>query len=331
MSVQKSNSLLWIVPWSLFMLLGCTSETHKKAIEKDKKVTRVFYLNSYQSSYSLGKKFTKTIEERAKENKLKLIVYFLSASSSDTPQQKAQKTIGVIQEINQFKPEVIIVSEDPGVERVIVPQLQQLDVPIIFTGVDWSARSYGLPPQKVIGMIDRPDLNMVYLNKAIVQDSISAIHVIGGNSEINRRAISYLTQWASNQNKDIVFNWANDIKQWGILFQEAQRENGLVLLLHEEGISDWDADEAEYIVSQYIKQPIVAFSSTLKKCAVFTYTASENEQANWAMDTALSAYSVSKGSAAQVSEYLQFYKPSLLEKINLAVDSTWIQSATEVK
>lgn len=312
------------------ILLGCNSLENAKEYDPSKKVKRVFYLNSYGSNYSLGQVFTKVIEDSARTNRLKLTVYFLNAKSSDTPREKGRKIQEVIQEIEHFDPEVIIISEDPGIERII-PYLSKLKVPIVFTGADWSVDSYGLPPNGITGIIDFPDLSIIDKNTGVENDSIKHVFVLGGNSEINKRSTPYLQHWADSTKRSIEFNWAKTQQEWEIFFQDGQQASSLLVLLSEEGVEKWDELEAEFIVNEYISVPVVSLSSTMANCALFTYYASEEEQAEWAMNKALSIYQSELGKLQKVKVFKKLYKSKFLEALGITADSIWLNESTAIQ
>ena len=57
-------------------------------------------------------------------------------------------------EIDAFKPDVVIASDDNAQKYVIVPYYKGTNQPVVFTAVNWDASAYGYPASNVTGMIE---------------------------------------------------------------------------------------------------------------------------------------------------------------------------------
>ncbi len=56
--------------------------------------------------------------------------------------------------INEFKPDVVIASDDNASKFLIKPYYKNADLPFVFCGVNWDAKVYDYPYKNVTGMIE---------------------------------------------------------------------------------------------------------------------------------------------------------------------------------
>lgn len=56
--------------------------------------------------------------------------------------------------IEEFRPDVVIASDDNASKYLIMPYYKDAELPFVFCGINWDASIYGFPYKNVTGMIE---------------------------------------------------------------------------------------------------------------------------------------------------------------------------------
>ena len=56
--------------------------------------------------------------------------------------------------LDEFKPDVVIATDDNAARHFVVPYLKPGALPVVFAGINWDASAYGFPSSTVTGMVE---------------------------------------------------------------------------------------------------------------------------------------------------------------------------------
>jgi ABC-type uncharacterized transport system substrate-binding protein len=121
--------------------------------KKPVKTHRIFYINSYHAGYGSSDDVMEGITETLASEDVEMKIYFHDAKRKTADPEIRQSVKDALKKIEKFKPDLLIVSDDNAVKDLIVPYFNNTDLPVVFCGVNWSAKQYNLG-DNVTGMLE---------------------------------------------------------------------------------------------------------------------------------------------------------------------------------
>jgi ABC-type uncharacterized transport system substrate-binding protein len=186
--------------------------------------------------------------------------------------------------VQEFKPDVVIASDDNAQKYLVVPYLKGGELPVVFCGVNWDASIYGYPTTNITGMIEE-DLVSEMLNKLQVHAQGKRIGYLSGNVETERKIVDiYNKRFFDGKMKTYLVNSMDAFKE---AFLRAQKEVDMLYIYNYSGIADWQPDEAEKFLFNNSKVPTGSHNSFMAPYVLYTVAKLPMEQGNFAAKTAL--------------------------------------------
>lgn len=238
------------------------------------------YHKGYAASDSVEAEILRSLPKGVVVEKFYLDAKRLDTKRSDSIVQAA------LQEIHQFRPDIIIASDDDAVKRIIVPYFKDSAMPIVFCGVNWSANEYGLPCKNITGMVEVLPLEQAIETVKQFYPSVRRLVVLSENSlsEFKNRTLLDTLYKRFGLMPDYFL--VNDFSDWKAAFIKANEEADLIYLPTNGAIKNWKNPEAKAFVYSHIKKPIFTCDDFMIDYAVFGFTKVAGEQGEWAAITA---------------------------------------------
>jgi ABC-type uncharacterized transport system substrate-binding protein len=262
-----------------FLFISCNSI-------KDGRTQRIFYINSYHAGYGSSDDVMEGITETLASENVELKIYFHDAKRKTTVQEIQQSVKNALQEIEDYKPDLLIVSDDNAVKDLIVPYFNNTDLSIVFCGVNWSAEQYNLG-DNVTGMLEVLPLRELLSEVISNYPETRKLVVLSENSlsEQNNRLL--LDTLYRNMGLGVSYSLASDFETWQTMFLEANKDADIIYMPTNGAIKNWNDREAKKSIEENFKVPIVTCDDFMMPFAVFGLTKVAREQGEWAAQTAL--------------------------------------------
>ena len=267
---------IWIGFLLLLLLFSCSSEN------------KVFYVNSYHQGYPPSDEVFQAIKnvfDSAQD--IHLETYFLDSKLNPSPEKIQQNVALALEQIQKFKPDLIIASDDDAVKYLVVPYLKGTKTPVVFCGVNWSANQYGLPAPNVTGMLEVLPLreNLQQIKKINPEARKMLILSENSTSEQNNRVL--LDTLFRSAGFEPEYELVNEFADWKSAFVDANETFDLIYLPTNGSIKNWNKDEAIETVRQNIRIPVFTCDDFMMPYCIFGMTKVASEQGEWAAKTAL--------------------------------------------
>lgn len=261
----------------LFLLL-IISFSYSNEIESKK----VLYINSYHEGYTWSDGIEKVIKSNLNKSKLniELKIFRMDSKRNKSKNFIEKKALEAKRIIEEYKPDVVIVSDDNAVKYLLVPYFNNSSIPFIFCGVNGSSKKYNLSKDNTTGMIE----------VKLVLDSIKNITKFTKGNKI-----AYLNDNTISAKKDGVFFenvlnksikkvYVNTLKQWKDEFLNIQNNADILFFGYPSGINDWTKSKAELkkFIKLNTKIPSTSWNASLKELTLLTFAMSSEEQGDWA-------------------------------------------------
>jgi len=192
-----------------------------------------------------------------------------------------------LEQIQKFKPDLIIASDDDAVKYLVVLHFKGKEIPVVFCGVNWSAEQYGLPAANVTGMLEVLPLMENLQQIKLFNPEARKMLILSENSTSEQNNKILLDTLFRSAGFEPEYELVNEFADWKSAFVDANQNFDLIYLPTNGAIKNWDKAEAVETVSQSIKVPVITCDDFMMPYCVFGMTKVASEQGEWAAKTAL--------------------------------------------
>jgi ABC-type uncharacterized transport system substrate-binding protein len=248
---------------------------------------RVFYVNSYHEGYPPSDEAMGAIREILKSAGIETRVDFLDAKRSPDEGGLAERGLRIAAEIEAFRPNLVIVSDDDAVKYVVVPRFRAGPLPVVFCGVNWSADQYRLDPSRATGMLEVVPVEEAIRELRAAFPGARRLRVLSEDSVSERSNRELLDPKYRALGLEPSYSLVGNFEAWKNEFLRAQREADLIYLPTNGAIRGWEAQAARGWVRTHIAKPVFTCDDFMMPYAAFGLTKVAREQGEWAAKTAL--------------------------------------------
>lgn len=245
---------------------------------------KILYIDSYNAGYEWSDGETRGIENILNNTGVELKILRMDTRRNDSEDFGKQAGMRAKSVLEDFRPDVVITSDDPAFKYVIMPYYRDAALPVVFSGINWDVSIYGGPYENTAGMIEvslTPQL-ISYLKEYSKGDRIG---FIAGNTATDRKNAEYYTK-LYNINFTRKYH-VTTFEEWKRDFLKLQEEVDIVILENNAGITDWDNNEAQAFVLENTKIPAGATMDWMPPYSLIGMTKIAEEQGEWSATTAL--------------------------------------------
>jgi ABC-type uncharacterized transport system substrate-binding protein len=231
-------------------------------------------------------------------------------------------------EIESWKPDLVILFDDPAVKYVLQASYKDAKLPFVFAGVNWDASKYGLPYKNATGMVE----------VAPVKALLASLRPYAKGDRVGYMTVDSETERIEGPayEKEIgrpftVARYAKSFAEWKEAFAKMQGEVDVVLFGNIAGLADWNDAEAKAWVLENTKVPSGCAYDFMMPYAMLGFTKIEDEQGIWASATALRILKGEAPSATPVTPNKDskiFMNPKLAGKAGVIFKPEVVRSAT---
>lgn len=251
-------------------------------------LTRISYINSYHRGYGSSDEVMRGIEEVLKPAGISLKTFFMDTKQHNSPAHLEKVTTEILTEIEKFKPHCLIASDDNAAKYIIAPHFKQGPLPVVFCGVNNSCGQYGLPTPHVTGMLEVLPVEQSITILKRMDPKIKTLTVLTENTTSARANRELLTPVYEAQGLTTRYVLVDTFEQWQAAFLQANQEADLICLPTNGAIKNWQADQAQKLLQENLRVPVLTHDDFMMPYAVFGLTKVAREQGQWAANTALS-------------------------------------------
>jgi ABC-type uncharacterized transport system substrate-binding protein len=245
---------------------------------------KILWVDSYHQGYEWSDDIENGIRDVLYETGVKLKIFRMDSKRNDTEMYGRDAGRRARDAVDEFKPDVVIASDDNAQKYLVVPFLKDSEQPVVFCGVNWDASIYGYPAANITGMIEE-DLVSEMLKKFQTYARGKRIGYLSGNVETERKIVEiYNKRFFGGEMKTYLVNSMNAFKE---AFLRAQEEVDMLYIYNYSGITDWHPAEAEKFLFNSTKIPTGSHIGFMAPYVLFTVAKVPMEQGNFAAKTAL--------------------------------------------
>ena len=280
-----TRSTLYIpVLFSLLFLviIGTVPCTSFAADQKHK----ILYVDSYHAEYPWSAGITSSIKKvLASRTDIDFKITRMDTKRNISEKFIKEAALKVKKLIEEWRPDIVIASDDNASKYVVAPYYRNSDLPFVFCGINGSAEPYGFPTRNITGMIE----------VALVQEGVNALRKL---TTKNQR-IGYIaadvtsTRQILDYGRTVVdipterVHFAKTLDQWKTAYRQLQTTADILLVGPRHGIPDWSEEEVVAFIADNSRIPSVSFYNYMYQYSLLSFGTLAEEQGEYAARTAL--------------------------------------------
>lgn len=317
MRSREFASILFVSVFILCFFQSCQEQ------EPTKK--KIVYVNSYHRGHPPSDQITSGLMENLPADSFEIIAYFMDTKRNSSQDYIKNKAAALLDSIKEAKPDLLVASDDNAVKYLLEPHFQNVAMPVVFCGVNWSAEQYKLSDQNITGILELLPVAELLLTMKSHDPSIQKLLVLNENTTTSRKTKQLLDTLFNRIGISATHELVDDFAGWKTAFIEGNQSQDIIYLQTNAAIKNWNHAEALKIIDQYIKVPLVTCEDFMMPYSVFGMTQVSREQGIWAAETAkkiLRGTSPSKIPVSKNHMVSTWLNQDLAEKVGFQPDSS---------
>lgn len=286
---------LGVVVFGLY--LGMTRPTPQSSHEKsntEKQMPTIAIVMSYDDAYIWQRDIKESILSTL-SNQATPVFHNLDTLGVSEPEELERRGRIALEWINTVSPDAVIIADDNAMRYVAVAGADQIDVPIVFCGVNWPADSYDLPREGISGMVEMsPIVDVLHALQGSLSPGDHAV-IIGADRPTDRAQARGFVEAVEAHNLKASVVLVKDFNDWKVAFKEHQESAQLLYILNSAGIESWNDTEANDLTHSDTRTITVTEYPWMGQYALLSAMKRGQEQGEWA---ALEALRLCKSSLA---------------------------------
>jgi len=138
---------------------------------------RCLYINAYHDGYAWSDGIRKALFEEL-HGVCTVREELLDSKLHPEPEFLKQRARAIMQVVRDWKPDIVIASDDNSIRWVVQPWLRNSGLPVVFCGLNWSMDEYELPYANTTGMIEVAPIRPLFRQvKRIVRPATHALYI----------------------------------------------------------------------------------------------------------------------------------------------------------
>ena len=276
---MKFKHLISVVTASLFLSSLAVPSTASSGVSK------CLYVSSYHRGYAwsdgveqgLRKVLTGHCEIRQID---------MDTKRNKSEEFKQSAAFAVKQEIETWQPDVVIVSDDNAAKYVVKQYYRDADTPIVFSGVNWTAKEYGFPYSNVTGIIEVAPLQVMLKNAIKYSGGAKKAIYLGADTLTEKKNLNRLTEASQKLGIELEGILVSSASEWKTQYMAAQDADFIVMGSYS-GISNWDKDEMATFAVEHARKLIVTNHDWMMPFSTIGFTKIPQEHGEWAAQAAI--------------------------------------------
>ncbi len=288
---------------------------------------KILYIDSYHEGYEWSDGITTGITGVLADTGVQLKIYRMDTKRNPSEDFKEQAALEAKVLIEEFKPDVVITSDDNAFKYLIMTYYRDAGLPVVFCGLNWDASLYGAPYSNTAGMVE-VSLTRELIERLKGYTAGNRLGYLSADTETERKnAEYYKVLFDINFEKQY---FVTTMDGWEEAFLKLQDEVDVLIFENNAGINDWDDREAENFALENIKIPVGTTNPWTMQSSLMGLTKIPEEQGEWSAKTALRILDWTKPSDIPLTTNKKgevFVNLKIAEKLNLVLKPDLLKNA----
>ncbi len=243
----------------------------------------------YVSSYHRGYAWSDGVEQGLRNVltghcEIRQIDMDTKRNKSDEFKQSA--AAAVKREIEAWRPDVVIVSDDNAAKYVVKQYYRDASTPFVFSGVNWTVKEYGFPYDNVTGIIEVAPLDAMLSHAIKYSGGARKAVYLGADTLTEKKNLNRVAGAAEKLGIELEGVLVSNASEWKQQYRAAQDADFIVMGSYS-GISDWNKTELAAFAVEHATRLTVTSHDWMMPFSTIGFTKIPQEHGEWAAQTAI--------------------------------------------
>ncbi len=291
---------------------------------------RILFIDSYHEGYAWSDGITAGIQGVLTGHDVVLKIHRMDTKRNGSEEFKKRAALKAKAVIDEFKPDLVIATDDNAQKYLVVPYYRGGDLPVIFAGVNWDASVYGYPASNVTGMVE---VSAVREMIDIVREFSAGERIgsLGGDTTTMRKEVEMTKKILGIDFDEVAYVGTFD--DWKKAYVEMQGKVDILYMYNNQGIEGWNDREAVRFVEENAVVPSASVQSWMAPYVLVTHTKDPVEQGEWAAQTALRVLNGVSTAAIPLTKNRRgqtIVNSGMAQRLNMEIPASVLSAAADV-
>lgn len=276
-------------------------------------------------SYHQGYEWNDGIEtgvENVLRGKCELRKFYMDSKRNTSPEFIKTMALQAKNEIEKYKPDVVIVSDDNASRYLVQPFYKDAKTPFVFNGVNWTAEAYGYPYSNVTGMVEvAPVITMLEIAQRNVTN-VRTVAFLSADVLTEHKDYDHYVQIYGRRGIKVLPLFVKNMPEWDTGFIKAQAAD-FIILGNNAGVNNWNNTQALNRIKSSGKTLTMTTYEWMMPFTMLGVSKIASEQGEWAAEVALKILSGTKVSDIPITinrRWSIYQNKFLLSKAGIKID-----------
>jgi len=253
---------------------------------KENNKKKIVYINSYHQGHPSSDEIMQGFMDNIPKDSFEVFSWYMDTKRNPSKEFIEKKASGLLDSIKNIKPDILAVSDDNAVKYIVEPNQENLSMPVIFCGVNWTDSEYNLPANKVTGILEILPVAEALSTIKTYYPEMEKLLVLNENTTTSRKEEQLLDTLFLRVGFSATYQLVDNFEQWKAAFLDGNNKYDIIYILTHAAIQGWNHDEAVTFIHHNIKIPVVTCEDFMMPYAVLGVTKIASEHGIWAASTA---------------------------------------------
>lgn len=245
---------------------------------------KVLFVSSYHDGLPGADDVVAGVKEGFQGSGVKLTFLYMDTKRNPSESFAQDSALRIKAQIEELHPDIVIASDDAAAKYLVQPYYRDVELPIVFCGVNWDGSGYGFPYRNVTG-VNEVELVPQMLRLLKVYARGDRIGYLAADNISERKNIEYHKKlFGLSYSTGYFVKTFDDYKA---AYLQLQKEADLIVMLSPSGITGWDDAEAKTFVLKNAAIPSGAMVPWAAPYSLLTFSQILKEQGTLASGIAL--------------------------------------------
>ncbi len=288
---------------------------------------KIMWVDSYHADYEWSTEIEAGIRDALNDSGVDLEIVRLDTKLNPSEEFGLQAGQEANAAIEAFNPDVVIACDDNAQKYLVMPFLNDTDMPVVFCGVNWDASIYNFSTSNVTGVIEveLPD-RLIELLKPYA-DGERLGYLTAQSETEDKVAEIYNERFFEGKMKVYAVKTVEEFKA---AYIQAQEEVDILFIGNNAGLAQWDETEMKNFVLENSRIPSGTINSWMTPYSLISLAKFGEEQGTLAVQAALRILDgtpVSDISVVENKEGRLILNLDMAEKLNIVFAPSVLRNA----
>lgn len=245
---------------------------------------KIVYINSYHKGHPSSDEIMRGFMENIPTDSFEVRSWYMDTKRNPSEEFIQKKALELLDSINFINPDILVVSDDNAVKYIVAPNLDDLDKPVVFCGVNWTDEEYNLPSETVTGILEiLPVTDAVNTIKSYYPHAKNLL-VLNENTTTSRKEKLILDTMFHNAGLSAGYMLVNNFEEWKTAFAKGNQDYDIIYISTHAAIKGWNEKEAIRFIEENIRVPVFTCEDFMMAYAVIGVTKIAAEHGVWAAE-----------------------------------------------